>query len=114
MRPVRIFHASVVAMCVALGSTSALAQDNAQNIQQQIDQLRREFEQMKQQYEQRLAALEAKAGTSPAAVPTEPAGVAAQPPSAAAQPSVPVPPGAEGAGGPSGALPVYGSSVTGS
>src|SRR5207245_1549957 len=36
-----------------------------------------------------------------------------QPP-AGQQPTAPVPPGAEGAGGPSGALPVYGAAVAGS
>src|SRR5258707_8523396 len=104
MRPVQLFHASVVVVCVALGSSSALAQDNAQNIQQQIDQLRREFEQTKQQYDQRLAALEAKIGAPPSPA-------AAEPPAAQAQPTASVPAGAEGAGGPSGALPVYGSSI---
>ena len=109
MRPMRAFFASVVAAGAVLGSSSAFAQDNAQTVQQQIDQLRQEFEQIKQQYEQRLRALEEKVGTAPAA-PAPP--VPATPPAPAA--TAQVPSGAEGAGGPSGTLPVYGAAVSGS
>ena len=41
------------------GVTPALAQANAQAVQQQIDQLRRDFDALKQQYGDRLTALEA-------------------------------------------------------
>jgi len=102
MRPSGL-RASVVTLCVMLGSSSAFAQDSAQTVQQQIDQLRQEL----QQIQQRLSELEAKASaTAPAPSPQSPSAAPAAP---AAQPAAPVPPGAEGAGGPSGALPLYGA-----
>ncbi len=66
--------------------------------------LRAEMEQLRKDFEARLAALEARlasaAGPPPAAAP------GAVPPSV---PAAEVPAGAEGAGGPSGTLPVYGN-----
>jgi hypothetical protein len=83
-----------------------------QQLREELQRLREEFEQIRDAYGARLSALEARlAGASPepaatgtplttaaeqAAVPADPAG------------GVPVPPGAGGAGGPQGALPVYG------
>jgi hypothetical protein len=93
-------------------------QTDPQQIRQEVDRLRQEFDSIKESYGARLAALEAKlAGTAPAAVaPVEPtpSAQAAVPPAAPA-PSAPtatveVPAGAAGAGGPEGALPVYGNS----
>jgi hypothetical protein len=108
-----------------LSAHGASAQDTPQALRQEIDQLRRDFETLKQQYGERLSALEAKlvvAGGTPGAVtPPPPAAPPATPPAApeaaaapATQPTAPVPAGAEGAGGPSGALPVYGSAIAGS
>src|SRR5437762_3286312 len=125
MRVTRFACASLVAGGLFLASSSAFAQDTPQALRQEIDQLRRDFDALKQQYGDRLTSLEAKLAAAegaaapaaaPAAVPTgEPqtpptGGGAAAPTAATAQ----VPPGAEGAGGPSGALPVYGGSVSGS
>jgi hypothetical protein len=93
-----------------LAPTFASAQDSPQALRQEIDQLRKDFEALKQQYGDRLTALESKLATAEGA-PAAGAPAAAQAaPTAqpAAQPSAQVPPGAEGAGGPSGALPVYG------
>jgi hypothetical protein len=111
MRPHRHTCAGVVAAVVFVGSRGVLAQApqsaDAQAVRQEIDQLRREFEALKQQYDQRLTALETRLSglqEQPAPPPATP------PPATTAQ----VPAGAEGAGGPSGALPVYGSAVTGS
>jgi hypothetical protein len=87
----------------------AFAQD-AQALRQEIDQLRRDFETLKQQYGDRLSALEAKLATTEGTPPTAPA-AAAQP---GQQPTAQVPAGAEGAGGPSGSLPVYGNTATAS
>jgi hypothetical protein len=87
-------------VALAMVPRPALAQTAApaQTIQQQIDQLRKEFG-------DRLAALEAQlAAMQGGAAPPQVGG--------AQQPSAPVPEGAQGAGGPTGALPVYGSSVT--
>src|SRR5262245_61805546 len=111
MRATRIVRAAVIAGAVSLGGSPAFAQDTPQALRQEIDQLRKDFDALKQQYGDRLTALETKLaaaeGTAPppqpgAAPAVAPAGQAAQ------QPSAQVPPGAEGAGGPAGALPVYG------
>ena len=111
MRSMRFVCASMVAGGLVLGGPaagSASAQTpDAQQLRQDIDQLRREFETLKQQYADRLSALEARLGAIPGAqIPT-----AGQ---TGAQPAADVPPGAAGAGGPSGALPVYGGAVAGS
>jgi len=103
----------MVAWSLCFGPSRAFAQETPQALRQEIDQLRRDFEALKQQYGERLTALEGKLsaaeGPAPAAVPP----AAAPPAVATAQPATaPVPPGAEGAGGPAGALTVYGSSVT--
>jgi hypothetical protein len=77
-----------------------------QQIRQELDRLRQEFDTIRDSYGARLAALEAKlTGMAPgAAVPTE------APVPAAPVTTVEVPAGAAGAGGPEGALPVYGNS----
>jgi hypothetical protein len=110
----------MVAAGLFLGPPEADAQDTPQALRQDIDQLRKDFDALKQQYGDRLAALEAKLaaaeGTPTAApppAPGQPSGVAV--PSAPGQPATAqVPAGAEGAGGPTGALPVYGSASAGS
>ena len=110
MRASRYVCASLVAasVFVAPSMAAAQAQDSPQALRAEIDQIKKDFEALKQQYGDRLAALEAKLNAIPggqAATPAVPAGTA---------PAVQVPPGAAGAGGPSGALPVYGSAVAGS
>jgi hypothetical protein len=90
---------------------------DAQQIRQELERLRQEFEALRNAYGARLSALEEKlstlAGAPPAAPIPQPAPAAptaaapAQPAGAPAQ--VPVPSGAAGAGGPQGALPVYGN-----
>ena len=96
---------------------SATAQQvDPQQVRQELDRLRQEFEAIRDSYGARLAALEAKlGGAAPAAqaigpVPAlaEPAAAAVAVQAPAAQPAVDVPSGAAGAGGPQGALPVYG------
>ena len=112
MRATRFVCAYVMAGGLMLGASTASAQDSPQVLRQEIDQLRRDFETLKQQYGDRLSALEAKLASAegrpqpPVTPPAEPA--------APAQPTAQVPPGAAGAGGPTGALPVYGASVAGS
>ena len=115
MRAMRPLCAALVAGASVLGPAPLSAQDTPQALRQEIDQLRRDFDALKQQYGDRLTALEAKLaaaeGTPPAPAPAaEPAPAAAAP----ASPTAQVPPGAEGAGGPSGALPVYGAASAGS
>jgi hypothetical protein len=111
MRASRYVCASLVAASVfaAPSMAAAQAQDSPQALRAEIDQIKKDFEALKQQYGDRLAALEAKLNAIPggqAATPATPAG--------AAPATVQVPPGAAGAGGPTGALPVYGSAVAGS
>jgi hypothetical protein len=83
-----------------------------QEVRQELERLRQEFEAIRDAYGARLAALEAKLGATPAAT-AAPATIAEAPP----PPPPPqgggtadVPGGAAGAGGPQGALPVYGNS----
>ena len=118
MRTIRCGCASVLVAGALLASPApAAAQENVQELRQGVDQLRREFDALKQDYGQRLAALEAKLAAAEAATPdaTAPPPQQPVPPAPAsqptAQPTAQVPAGAEGAGGPSGALPVYGAAV---
>jgi hypothetical protein len=97
----------------------------AQAIKQEIDDLRQTLDHLRQQYDERLQALETKLtaiqaarapGDQPAQASGQPAAPAPSPVStgsAAQAPAAQVPPGAEGAGGPTGPLPVYGASVSG-
>jgi hypothetical protein len=96
---------SVVA---APSMAAAQAQDSPQALRAEIDQIRKELDALKQQYGDRLAALEAKLTA------IQGGQVAAPAAPVEATPTAQVPPGAAGAGGPSGALPVYGSSVASS
>jgi hypothetical protein len=92
----------------SLGSAppGGVPQLDAQQIRQELERLRQEFELIRDAYGARLAALEAKLGTGGALAP--PGALAPTPPQAAAPAGVDVPAGAAGAGGPQGALPVYG------
>src|SRR4029453_6878767 len=100
-------------VAVALSASTASAQD-AQTLQQEIDQLRREFEALKQQYDARLTALEQKLATTQAGGAATPGPAQPTAPTAHTPPTAQVPPGAEGAGGPTGALPIYGTTSAGS
>jgi hypothetical protein len=109
---------AVPAFAQAPASAAAPQQVDSQQVRQELDRLRQEFEAIRDSYGARLAALEAKLGaaaptTAPAAgtvpAPGEPAAAAAP-----AQPAVDVPSGAAGAGGPQGALPVYGNAAASS
>src|ERR1700730_221079 len=109
MRPWRFICVSLgmIGFFGGPGARAVSAQANAQAVQQEIDQLRRDFDALKQQYGDRLIALEARL----AAIQGGQSGAAAPPPAAAAAPplTAQVPAGAEGAGGPSGQLPIYGT-----
>jgi hypothetical protein len=87
-----LFAATLVAMPRDAAAQTA---DQAQQIQQQIDQLRQEFNQRISALEAQMTALQG--GQAPPAAP------------APGQAAADVPAGAAGAGGPSGALPVYGN-----
>ena len=87
------------------GAADAQTTDT-QALRQEIEQLRTELEAVQQQYGERLSALEAKLGAAGASTPAAPA--------AAPEPTVEVPPGAAGAGGPGGSLPIYGATTAAS
>jgi hypothetical protein len=85
---------------------------DAQSLRQAIDQLRQEFQTLQKQYGDRLTALETKLsaieGQAPAPAAPQTADNAPQ------QPTAEVPPGAAGAGGPTGQLPLYGAGAAAS
>ena len=60
MRVAQCVSAAVVAGALALGQSTASAQETPQALRQEIDQLRRDFDTLKQQYGDRLTALETK------------------------------------------------------
>ncbi|HKB14389.1 MAG TPA: hypothetical protein VKD69_27175 [Vicinamibacterales bacterium] len=113
------FASAAAAAILLIGAADASAQDTPQALRQEIDQLRRDFEALKQQYGDRLSALESKLAAAEGAP-------VAQPPAAAAPGTAPtapaagqaataqVPPGAEGGGGPTGSLPIYGAAAAAS
>jgi hypothetical protein len=108
MRATKVMRAAAVAAVLVAPPREAAAQaaEQAQQIQQQIDQLRQEFN-------DRLAALEAQLGALQGGQPAPPAQPAA-PPAPPAAATAEVPPGSTGAGGPTGALPIYGTTSLGS
>jgi hypothetical protein len=109
MRVSRLVCVVVVGLLARTSVASAQTAE-VQAVRDQIDQLRKDFDTLKQQYGDRLAALEARlaAVQGQGATPAPPAGGTPE------QPTAQVPPGAAGAGGPSGALPIYGAATAGS
>jgi hypothetical protein len=107
-----IFPPLMIAMLCGVGPAAAQTAD-VQAVRQEIDQLRKEFE-------TRLAALEARLATAQgvpapgAPIVPAPGAQIAPAPGAPSQTTVEVPAGAAGAGGPSGALPVYGAGAAAS
>jgi hypothetical protein len=98
-----------IVAAVLAGLTAPVRAQEASEVQvlrEEIDRLRAELEAARRDYTARLDALEAAFASR-----ADAASAPAQPPAeaAAAQAAVPVPPGAAGAGGPAGALPVYGN-----
>ena len=116
------FAPSVWAQTPAPAQAQAAAPQSPAELREELQRLRQEFESIRDAYGARLSALEARlqqAGATPAP-PDQPAPVAPLPaPPAATAPAAPapqtqtteaqVPQGAAGAGGPAGALPVYGN-----
>src|SRR6202140_3309263 len=97
----------VIAIGLLARTSVATAQTaEVQAVSDQIDQLRKDFDTLKQQYGDRLAALEARLAAIQGGQ-----GAAAAPPSTAQPPqqTAEVPAGAQGAGGPTGTLPIYGT-----
>jgi hypothetical protein len=91
----------VAAVLLAAPAARAHAQTaDAQALRKEIEQLRQELQAIQKQYGDRLTALESKLGAAEGAAP---GALSAQAQSAQ------VPAGAEGAGGPSGVLPLYGA-----
>jgi hypothetical protein len=98
MRMPRLLGFVLFLAAVFGGAANAAAQPDAGAVQA----VREEIERLKAEFEARLAALQARLeGIG--------ADAAAAPPAAPPAPVVEVPPGAAGAGGPAGALPLYGN-----
>ena len=114
VRAVRIVMCAGSVGAVSIPAAAQSPAPQAQEVRAELDKLRKEFEAVRDDYAARLAALESKlaaiaAPPAPAA-PAPPAPPAPAAPAQAAVPAeVPVPSGAGGAGGPTGSLPVYGS-----
>jgi hypothetical protein len=89
-------------------TASAYAQDAAaaQALKAEIDQLKKDFDARLADLESRLAGL---GGAPPSGVIAEPVTPVQTPPTTPPAATAQVPTGAEGAGGPAGALPVYGN-----
>ena len=96
----------VLVLVLTVGGIASAQTADVQALQQEIEKLRAELAALQQQYGERLNTLEARVGAAAAAAPAAAPGT--QPATAE------VPPGAEGAGGPSGALPIYGATTAGS
>jgi hypothetical protein len=101
---------SVTAACMLGMATAVSAQTpSVQEVRDELQQLRTEFETLRQQYDSRMTALETRLasleGRPAVGAPTAPAPATV----AGSPPQVQVPPGAAGAAGPEGALPVYGN-----
>ena len=122
IRLVKVLRVLACACALVSLPLSAMAQ-TPQEIRDELDKLRKEFETVRDSYGARLSALEAKlagieGAPQPAAAAQPPAGPPAGQP-APGQPTPPTapapgtevqtPPGAAGSGGPTGTLPVYGS-----
>ena len=121
LRSVVVSGLLAVTPAAAYGQTPAgqqpPAQPSAQQLREEVERLRAEFEAVRDSYGARLADLEARlkgveTGQPVPPVAAPPAGVPAT--TAPAPPTAPtevqVPPGATGAGGPTGSLPFYGGS----
>jgi len=98
---------SVLVSTTSIGFAQSQSSDSWV-IRAELDRLRQEFDALRQQYGDRFSALEARlAALEGGRLPP----VSAQAPQAAppAEPIAAVPPGAAGAGGPQGSLPIYGN-----
>jgi hypothetical protein len=93
---------AIALLCCAPSRAAAQTAD-VQALRQEADELRKELADIQKRYDDRIAALEARLGVPPAA-PGAPAG-----PDQTTVPAAEVPPGAAGAGGPTGSLPIYGA-----
>ncbi len=117
------FRLTTVTFALAAGSVApALAQTPPASDRDEVERLRSDLDSLRKEYAERIAALEqrlsALEGAAPASVAAVPSPLPAVPPAPPAQPppaaEAQVPPGAAGAGGPAGALPVYGGAATAS
>ena len=104
MRATHFTCAAAVLVGLLVAARTALAQATPQLDAAPAQILRQEIEQLRREFEARLAGLESRL----AAVEGRPAGAAR------GQPTADVPAGAQGAGGPSGSLPVYGGAAAAS
>src|SRR4051812_41100677 len=106
----RTFPLAVFVLFVA--TSSGVAQTPDADLKAQIDALKADYGNRIQALETQLQQLQAQTQTPPQSQPAAQQATAQQP--TTQQPTAQVPPGAEGAGGPTGALPVYGGGASGS
>src|SRR5262245_59680383 len=108
MRASRVAWVALVVVSLVGHASRVRAQDAtaAQALRSEIDQLKRDFDARLAALEARLAALGGQPAPT-AIAPAQPSGQPGGQPTA--QPTAQVPAGAEGTGGPTGALPVYGN-----
>jgi hypothetical protein len=109
---VRAVRVLACATAVLAMPWSAFAQQpSPQEVREELDKLRKEFEAVRDSYGARLSALEEKLAAmgQPAQAPPAQQPTPAPTPPGARGTEVQVPQGAAGAGGPTGSLPVYGS-----
>jgi hypothetical protein len=115
MRVRRFVYACGLGVAVMGGVQTADAQTpDAQALRLEIEQLRREFQTLQKEYGDRLTALESKLSAVDGQVAPAPAAAAPAPANEPQQAAAEVPPGAAGAGGPSGQLPIYGAGAAAS
>jgi hypothetical protein len=119
-----VYACAVLAWCLTPARAGAQTPD-AVALRQEIEQLRQQFQSLQREYGDRLTALEARLKTIEATAPSPDAAVT--PPAqggrtpgdpgaggGAQTPTAEVPAGAQGAGGPTGSLPLYGAATAGS
>jgi hypothetical protein len=113
MTRLRLVQPMMVVAVLLVAPTATQAQTtDAQALRKEIEQLRQELQAIQKQYGDRLTALETKLGAAAGGAPAP--GAAPASASSDQVKTAQVPPGAEGAGGPSGALPVYGAGAAAS
>jgi hypothetical protein len=116
--PCFVFGCFVVGTLLGAPAVASAQNADAQALRQEIDRLRQDFDAVRKEYGDRLTTLETRLAaiqSSPQA-PAPPVG--SPTPNAPAEPAplstAQVPPGSEGAGGPSGSLPLYGAGAAAS
>jgi hypothetical protein len=105
---IRSFVLATLMACTASAGFAQQQPADAQVIRAELDRLRQEFDALRQQYGDRFNVLEARLDALEGGAPPVSQPQNARP---ATESVAPVPPGAAGAGGPQGSLPIYGNAT---